>query len=405
MPEPATPDPARVARLVAALEALEAAEPVEAGPRSPASIVRAPGRVNLLGEHTDYNDGLALPVAIALDIWLACRSWGRAEVEVASPGMANGSSRFSFDGLDPARAAGTWIDYVAGVAWAAGRAGLRVHGFRGVIDSTLPIGTGLSSSAAIEMAAALALLGPGSGMGPVDRARLGRACENDYVGVGSGLMDQLASAAGVAGHALRLDCRSLEIEPVAIPAGLVVVACDTGSRRSLKGSEYAARRADCEAGVRLIAEHEPGVTALRDVTGDMLERHRSRLPERVWRRCQHVVEENDRVDAAVAALRADDREALGRIFAAAHASARDLFEIVSPEQDAMVEVARSVPGVVAARMTGGGFGGCTVNLVEPERAEDLVDAVASRYPALTGLDPHVYVTAAVDGADWLTAPG
>jgi len=254
------------------------------------------------------------------------------------------------------------------------------------------------------MAVALALLGPDREIGPIDRARLGRACENEYVGVASGLMDQLASAAGVSGHALRLDCRSLEIEPVPLPADLAIVACDTGSTRSLKSSEYAARRADCEAGVRLIAEREPEVLALRDVSPELLERHRDHLPERVWRRCRHVVEEDARVDTAVAALRADDRDALHSVFAAAHASARDLFEIVSPEQEAMVGIAGSVPGVVAARMTGGGFGGCTVNLVESGAVERLTAAVERRYPAMTGLQPRVYATTAVDGAGPVALP-
>jgi galactokinase len=397
VPVPSSPRE-RAARLIAALEEMEAADRVVSeAPAAQIRVARAPGRVNLIGEHTDYNEGLALPVAIDLELWLAYRPWPASRVELASIEVGE-TAAIDLTGLDPASGGGRWIDYVAGVAWAARRAGLRIQGFRGVLDSTLPIGTGLSSSAALEMVALEALLVSPRSVDPVGRARLGRTSENDYVHVPTGLMDQLASAAGEAGMALLLDCRSLEIQPVPLPAGVAVVALDTGVARGLHASEYGARRGDCEAGVQILAEHEPGISALRDVSPELLEQSRDMLPERVYRRCRHVVEENARVLATATALRHGDLDEVGRQFAASHSSLRDLFEVVSAEQDAMVEIARAVPGVVAARMTGGGFGGCTVNLVREDAIEALREAVQRRYPESTGRQAKMHVTRAVAGA-------
>jgi galactokinase len=386
----------RAARLVRALEEREQDEGATPGP---IEVVRAPGRVNLIGEHTDYNDGFALPAAIDLEIWMALRPWDEPRVELTSLDLGE-TAKFRFDELAPRTGPdGSWIDYVAGTAWAAREAGYPVRGFRGVLDSTLPIGASLSSSAAIEMAAAQALLGGEAAvLGPAILATIGRRCENEYVGISTGIMDQFSSAAGLAGHAVLLDCRTLEYRHVPLPEDLAIVACHTGSSRKLKGSQYQERWADCMEGVRILAAREPGVHALRDVSEAMLDRHRGELPERVWRRCLCIVNENARVEATVAALGAGDLAGLGRLFATSHAELRDLYEIVSPELDAMVEIACSVPGVVAARMTGGGFGGCTVNLVRHDAIVALEEAVLREYPARTGLVPHVYVTRAVDGA-------
>jgi len=396
----------RAARLIGWLEQREADEESAVGsgvgshaPVAPIEVVRAPGRVNLIGEHTDYNDGFALPAAIDLEIWMALRPWNEARVELTSLDLGETAS-FGFNELAPRVGPnGSWIDYVAGTAWAAREAGYPIRGFRGVLDSTVPIGASLSSSAAIEMAAAQGLLGGiAAGLGPGILVTIGRRCENEYVGISTGIMDQFSSAAGLAAHAILLDCRSLEYRHVPLPEDLAIVACHTGSSRKLKGSQYQERWADCMEGVRLLAGREPGVRALRDVSEAMLERHRDELPERVWRRCLCIVHEDARVEATVAALGAGDLEAIGSLFAASHADLRDLYEIVSPELDALVEIARSVPGVVAARMTGGGFGGCTVNLVRHHAIAALEVAVLREYPARTGLTPHVYVTRAVDGA-------
>ena len=390
---------ARAAALRTRLEALWAAP--GSGPKAtgPVELVRAPGRVNLIGEHTDYNQGLVLPAAIDREIWIAFQPWDRPEVELTSIEMDETRS-FAFEGLAPGtRADRSWIDYVAGTAWAMREAGLPLRGFRGVMNSTVPVGSGLSSSAALEMASTWALAVPGAPRpDPGKMAAIAQRAENRYVGVNCGIMDQFASAAGQAGHALLIDCRVNQFKATPMPPHLSMVVCNTGSPHRLDATAYNERRSECELGVKLIAEREPGVTALRDVDEAMLERNRDRLPEIVARRCEHVVQEDARVMDAVAALRDGDLEALGRLFAASHASLRDLYEVSSAELDAMVEIAVAVPGVVASRMTGAGFGGCTVSLVRPGSEEALRDAVMAQYQKRTGLEPHVYIVNAVDGA-------
>jgi len=372
---------------------------------APIEIVRAPGRVNLIGEHTDYNEGFVLPAAIDLEIWIALRPLQERRVELTSLALGE-TAGFDLDHVAPRDGRpGSWIDYVAGMAWALRGAGLPVRAFRGVLDSTVPIGSGLSSSAAIEMAAARALLDPSLEPPSADRlALLGQKAENRYIGVNCGIMDQYASASGRAGHAMFLDCRSLEVHHVPLPAGHAIVACHTGSPRRLESSQYNSRRADCEEGVRILAERIPGIRSLRDVDEATLAEYRHLLSERIARRCEHVVGENSRVLEALAALEADDLPTVGRLFAASHASLRDLYQVVSPELDVMVEIASGVPGVVAARMTGAGFGGCTVNLVRQDAVDALRDTVLREYPARTGLAPAVYVTRAVNGAGRLEPP-
>jgi galactokinase len=368
-------------------------------PTGQALLVRAPGRVNLIGEHTDYNEGFVLPAAVDLEIWLAVEPWDRLGVELTSLDIDETRS-FEFDelSLEP-RPASTWIEYVAGTAWAMREAGLPLRGFRGVLNSTIPVGSGLSSSAALEMASSWALADPSAPRPPAPRmAAIAQRGENAYVGVNCGIMDQFASAAGKAGHCLLIDCRANQFEPSPIPPGVSIVVCDTGSPRRLSTSEYNTRRSECELGVKLIGEREPNVRALRDVDGPMLARHRDRLPPVVARRCQHVVEEDERVMATVKALARGDLETVGRLFAASHASLRDLYEVSSPALDAMVEIATEVPGVVASRMTGAGFGGCTVNLVRHGAEEALRERVLREYPTRTGLTPRVFVASAVDGA-------
>ena len=370
-----------------------------------AQLVRAPGRVNLIGEHTDYNEGLVLPVAIDREIWIAFEPWEREEVELTSADFGEAAS-FSFEGLSPeTRRARSWIDYVAATAWAMRDAGLPIRGFRGVMDSNIPIGSGLSSSAALEMASSWALAVPGAPRpDAAAMAAVAQRGENRYVGVNCGIMDQFASAAGVAGHALLIDCRVNQFTAAPIPADLSLVVCETGSSRKLEASAYNTRRSECELGVKLIAEREPSVKALRDVDEAMLARNRDRLPEIVARRCEHVVREDARVLDTVAALASGDLDALGRLFAASHASLRDLYEVSSAELDAMVAIAVSVPGVVGSRMTGAGFGGCTVSLVKRGAEEALRDAVLAQYQKRTGLQPRVYIVAAVDGAGVVQLP-
>jgi galactokinase len=367
-------------------------------------LVRAPGRVNLIGEYTDINEGWVLPAAIDLEAWIAFRTWDRPEVELTSLEL-NETLRFGFDALAPEHSeARPWIDYVAATAWAMREAGLPIRGFRGLLSSTIPVGSGLSSSAAVEMAASWALADPRAPRpAPSAMALIAQRAENAYMGVQCGIMDQFASAAGRSGQALLIDCRRNEFSSVQIPAELSLVVCDTRAPRDrLDASAYNTRRAECELGAKLIAEQEPSVRTLRDVDEAMLERHRHLLTEEVARRCEHVVRENGRVLATVAALTSRDFDALGRLFAASHASCRDLFEVSSRELDIMVEIATSVPGVVASRMTGAGFGGCTVSLVRKDAVDSLRQSVLRDYPVRTGLTPVVYVVSAVDGAGVVT---
>jgi len=362
-------------------------------------VVRAPGRVNLIGEHTDYNDGFVMPAAIGLEIRLAFARTSDRRVIVTRDDTGE-TAQVDLDAIG--RPTGTWIDYIAGTAWALIEAGHSVRGFRGAIASDLPQGAGLSSSAALEMAAALALLGRGDAVGVGDRARLGRRAENGYVGVQSGVMDQFASAAGVADHAILLDCRSLAFRPVPLPLPDVrLVVCHSGSSRRLETSAYNERRAECDRAVAAIQSIEPAVRSLRDVDPALLDAAADRLDPVAARRARHVVEENARVLETETALASGDLDRVGRLFAASHASLRDLYEVSSPELDALVEIATSVDGVVAARLTGAGFGGSTINLVQRAAVPALRAAIARDYVRRTGLEPTVYDVDAVDGADFV----
>ncbi len=364
-------------------------------------VVRAPGRVNLIGEHTDYNEGLVLPAAIDLETRIAYRPTEERRVVLTLVGSAE-TATIDLDEIGPRR--GAWTDYVAGIARVMADAGLPVRGFRGVLASTVPVGSGLSSSAALELAAVWALAGPsGPAADPVTVARLAQRAENEYVGVRCGLMDQFASANGVRGAAILLDCRSLDHRPVPLPADLVLVVAHTGTARTLGSSEYNARRADCDRAVAAISVHEPGVRSLRDVDRATLARYGSSLDPVALRRAEHVVDENARVAETEAALLAGDIESVGRLFAAGHASLRDRFEVSSPELDALVEIALEVPGVVASRMTGAGFGGCTVSLVRPDTVEALRARIELEYPVRTGRRPRVWVVRPVEGAGFVSS--
>jgi galactokinase len=366
---------------------------------SPLRIVRAPGRVNLIGEYTDFNQGLVLPAAIDLEIRIALRPRSDRRVRVALAATSE-VAEFDLDRIGPA--SGIWLDYLAGTAREMIKAGLPTVGFDGVLASSLPQASGLSSSAAMELAAAWAL-SPASGPGtdPLTLARLAQRAENEYVGVLCGLMDQFASANGVAGAAVLLDCRSLEHRPVPIPGDLRLVVAHTGMPRTLGTSEYNARRADCERAVAVLAGVEPGIDSLRDVDRPMLERHRDLIDPVAFRRAEHVVDEDARVVAVEAALGAGDLDEIGRLFAASHVSLRDLFEVSSPELDALAEIAWATPGVVASRMTGAGFGGCTVSLVRPDAVDAFRARVELEYRPRTGRDPRVWAVQATDGAGLL----
>lgn len=368
-------------------------------------IVRAPGRVNIIGEHTDYNDGFVLPAAIDLEIRIALVA---DDGDVADLTLAATGERTPIP-VRPVEVigapTGAWTDYVAGTALELARGGLPVHGFRGVLASSLPEGAGLSSSAALELASAWALSPAGGpAVSPMDVARLAQRAENGYVGVRCGLMDQFASACGVDGAAVLLDCRSGASRVVPLPEDLVVVVTHSGVPRTLGSSAYNDRRADCERAAAIIGRHEPAVRALRDVDAAMLARWADELDGAALLRARHVVEEDARVLLVEQALAAGDLAAVGELFAASHASLRDLFEVSVPELDLLVALAARVPGVVATRMTGAGFGGCTVSLVRPDAVDALRAVVEGEYRARTGREPRLWPVRAVVGAGELPLP-
>jgi galactokinase len=378
-------------------DALVAREPMAAADPGAVRVVHAPGRVNLIGEHTDYNDGFVLPVAIDLGISIALvpTEDGRAELTLAATGETG-----VLDVADAGERRGSWLDYVAGMAWALALARVAPRGFRGLLASDLPQGAGLSSSAALEVVSAWALSGGDRPrVEPMDLVRVVQRSENGYIGLNNGIMDQFASIFGEPGRALLLDCRSLEHRSIALPLEeIALVACHSGSPRKLEASAYNERRAQCEAAVAAIAAIEPDVRSLRDVDPDLLSRVADRLDPLAYRRALHVVDENRRVRATVAAFEAGDLEEVGRQFFASHDSLKLLYEVSSPELDELVRIAALTPGVIGARLTGAGFGGCTINLVHREAVDALREAVLRDYPARTGLTPRVFVVEASAGA-------
>ncbi len=349
----------------------------------------APGRVNLIGEHTDYNDGFVLPMAIGRAAVLAFRP--RGDRLLRGHSVAYDETReVSLDTLSPP--GGTdWISYVAGVAWAFSTEGLPTRGLDFVVDGDVPIGAGLSSSAAVEMATARAMAAAaGVDWDPVRMAKLGQRAENRYVGVNSGIMDQFASGACQEGSALLLDCRSLETQSVPVPPRAAVVVMDTGARRELAGSAYNDRRAACERVVAELRRSDPSVRALRDVNLDQLEAARGRLNPADFKRASHVVPENRRPLEMAEALRRDDLALAGRLMNDSHFSLRDLYEVSCEELDLVTELARRQPSCYGARMTGAGFGGCAVALVDASAVAPFMAAVLPAYKATIDLPAALY---------------
>ncbi|HET9030730.1 MAG TPA: galactokinase [Candidatus Aquilonibacter sp.] len=356
----------------------------------------APGRVNLIGEHTDYNDGFVLPVAI-----------DRMTVAAVTPNDADVVRVRSLDlgeqvdvPIDaPFRRTSSWSDYAAGVVAAVIAEHPLERGGDVTVATDLPIGGGLSSSASFELALAQALFAlAGVEINPDRLAAVGRRAEHEYVGIRSGAMDQLAVAYGLAGNALFIDCRTLAVTPVAVPAGVSIAVMDTGIKHSLARSAYNQRREECERGVAQLRTAGLDITSLRDVTRTDLERHGDVLPQPLRNRVRHVVEENERTQRAVAALASGDVAELGRLMNASHESLRDLYDVSIAELDAVVSLARSVDGVYGARMTGGGFGGCAIALVDEDAAPDLLAHVTSHYYGVRNLPPAAFVTLASAGA-------
>jgi len=367
-----------------------------------ARLFRAPGRVNVIGEHTDYNQGFVMPAAIDLYCWVAIAPREDRQLKLLSTNFEN-SLLLDLNDKSVARS-GNWTDYVVGTALALEKHGHRLRGADLLVHGAVPIGSGLSSSAAIEVSTGYALLEISGEQ--IDLKELALSCrqaENEFVGARVGIMDQFISAHGQAGHAVMLDCRSLELTALPIPKELGLVVCNTGVKHQLAGGEYNVRRAQCEEGVQRLAAALPGIESLRDVTLTQLEEHKSLLPEVIYRRCRHVVSENERVLEAAGALKENDTAKLGTLMAASHKSLQEDYEVSCAELDTMVEIAGRQPGVVGARMTGGGFGGCTVNLVRSDRAEEFKDGVAKEYEKRTGIHPEIYVLNASRGVHSVAA--
>ncbi|HUS10159.1 MAG TPA: galactokinase [Pyrinomonadaceae bacterium] len=361
-------------------------------------MFRAPGRVNLIGEHTDYNDGFVLPAAIGFSTWVTSAPRNDRTLSVFAE---NFSEQIAFD-LDEqnAHALGHWSDYVRGIAMTLERAGHRLRGAELRIRGEVPIGSGLSSSAALEVASGYALL-RNSGLA-VDRTELAKLCqqaENEFVGLRCGIMDQFVSCHGQAGKALLLDCRSLEYKLLRVPEHARLAICNTMVKHSLATGEYNARRLECETAVRYFAQRRPNVRALRDTTEVDLKQYGGDLPEVIYRRARHVITENARVLLAGAALEKSDLEAFGQLMNSSHRSLRDDYEVSCKELDLLVELAQAIRGVYGARMTGGGFGGSTVNLIAAERIDEFKETVTRGYKDATGLTPEIYICTAANGVE------
>lgn len=361
--------------------------------------VRAPGRVNLIGEHIDYNDGFVLPMALPLETRLRVRPRGDRIVELYS---SNFGERRQFS-LDKIEKQDTWIDYVQGVARELAGGNIPLHGFEGIIDSNVPVASGLSSSAAIEVAAALTFTHLAQQpMSPVAVALLCQKAENKFIGVNSGIMDQMAVAACHANHALLIDCRSLELEQV--PFQLIdhaVVVTDSGAPRELAASAYNERRAQCEAGLALLQQKLPAAASLRDVTPIDLSRYGDALPPIVLNRVKHVVEEIARTIRAVENLKQGNLVVFGQCMKESHESLAGLYEVTSPELDWLTSWANGQVGVLGSRMTGAGFGGCTVTLIEKQHAPAFIQKLPDEYKAAMGREARCWVCEPAEGAQVL----
>jgi galactokinase len=365
---------------------------------APVRGVRAPGRVNLIGEHTDYNDGFCLPMAIEREVRVVLRPRRDRMVRVLSLEQPGAPLVFDIGRAIPKATspAQRWADYVKGCVQVLVAERVPLSGVDLALTGDVPLGSGLSSSAALEVATIHALLSAAGRKLPGTRiANLAQRAENRYVGVNCGILDQLSSACCVAGRAMLMDCRTLELAHAALPTGIAVVIADTGKRRGLVDSAYNERRQQCEAGATAL-----GVSHLRDVTmhGLWTASRDGKLDELARRRCEHVVAENGRTQAAFAALSAGDAVAVGQLMDQSHADLRDKFAVTCAELDDLVAIARALPGCLGSRMTGAGFGGCTVSLVQQRAVRRFVPALTKAYRARHDLPVAVYVTGAAPGA-------
>jgi galactokinase len=358
---------------------------------------QAPGRVDLMGSHTDYNEGFVLTMAIDRSTWLAARPRDDRRVVIHSMNV-DGRAEFGLDAVDH-DGAFPWTNYVRGVAASLQQAGYALRGFDGLVQSSVPISSGVSSSAALEVATAMMFKSlSGLEIDPLQLALLCQKAENEFVGVNSGILDQYTSVMGEAGCVLLLDCRQLSSRSAPMAEGIRAVICDTQAKRELTGSEYSERRAQCEEGARRLAAFYPHVTALRDVTLEQFEKHEGDLPPVVAKRCRFIIEENQRVLDLAHMLSAGDRARIRSLTSASYLGARDLYEIGSREMELMMGAMLGGPGIIGARQAGAGFGGCMIALVESDQIERFADQVAREYLSVSGIDAQVYPVEATAGA-------
>ncbi len=363
--------------------------------QAPTHFFQAPGRVNLIGEHTDYNDGFVLPCAINYQTVIAAAARSDKRIVVTSANFEGQMSEFDLTAPIEHDAAAPWSDYVRGVAWTLQQRGYELQGANLALMGNVPQGAGLSSSASLEVAVGTTLSYL-SGL-PLDGktvALVGQQAENQFVGVNCGIMDQFISALGRPNHALLIDCRSLDYRAVPLPAHMAVIIVNSNVKRGLVDSEYNTRRQQCEAAAAYFE-----VKALRDVSLEMFNERAHGLDPLIAKRAKHIITENDRTEAATVALRTGDMQQMGQLMSESHVSMRDDFAITVPQIDALVEIMAQVIGTAGgARMTGGGFGGCTVALAPLDMVPAVTTAVEQRYPAITGLQPTIYVCQAMAGA-------
>ncbi len=360
-------------------------------------LFRAPGRVNLIGEHTDYNDGFVMPTAIEFATVIAAAPREDHKLIIHSTGF--GETEFDLSQPHNRIAEHHWSDYIVGTAVTLEKAGYRLKGANLLVESDVPSGAGLSSSAAVEVATALALTTISElFLTKIEIIKICQRAENEFVGMRCGIMDQFISTLGQASHALMIDCRSLDFTAVPLPPEVRLVICNSMVKHQHAGGEYNQRRLECEAGVKHFANYKPEISALRDVSLEEFSRYQNDLPEVIARRCRHIISENERVGLAASALTKNDITTFGTLMNQSHVSMRDDYEISCREIDTLVEIAQATEGVYGARMTGGGFGGCTINLVNTEFVEDFCRKLRDEYKSRTGIDCEMYVTSASDGA-------
>jgi len=366
-------------------------------------IFHAPGRVNIIGEHTDYNDGFVLPAAIDKEVRVAAAARSDRRIEVTSLG-AKAKAEMDLDDGAP-RPRGDWSDYIRGVAFILESEGYRLKGASLVVASSIPEGAGLSSSAALEVSSGLAFLSLADiELAPRKLADICRRAENEFVGTRCGIMDQMAACLGRRGRAMLIDCRSLDMDSIPLDESRVsLVVVNTMVKHKLGEQEYNQRRTECEEGARILGRFLPRVRALRDVTSEQFAKFKEKLPEKTRARCGHVILENERTQAAAASLKTGDLASVGRLMAESHRSLRDAYQVSCVELDLLVNLARNMEGVFGARMTGGGFGGCTINLVAPESVDTFSERIADGYRKVTGIIPEVYQCRTADGAAELIA--